>query len=1044
MAQKPSAKSGSDNKASGAAQKSGSAQKTAHNADKITKNTKTAQAHASQVKPPHNQEKVLPTSAAKRTDAKSQNLRSQPSLTRQQDPNIAPAQALKNTTRDMEQAAKKQDLSYSDNQQTSLEPDDGGEALRRTAGPARARIAANDDLPSIGGLIFALQQRPSNRAFLVALISSIVWAGIGALMSWSVFGELFSKAQTAQDYFLNPAIIGVAATIIIPIALFWFLALLSWRAQELRLMSSAMTEVAVRLAEPDQMAEQSVASLGQTVRRQVAAMNDAIARALGRAGELEALVHNEVAALERSYSDNELRIRSLIDELASEREALANNSERVSSALRGVGSEVTHALADATSTIAHSLSVKGETVTSALTAVGTAIDDKLLQQGSKITEQIASQSAQTITKLQDAGENVTATLKDSTDRTTALITAQGNSLVTSLSSMNQQIGKDVPQLLNRLGGEQQRLDNIIKGAVTNLSNVENALAERTDRIEQTIGYRSEQLQTIITQHVQSIDTALVAKTKAIDSAFANRIKQLDDSFDQQALIIDQALQERTKSIALTLTEQAVLIDETFMRGLEAFRITTDNMANESVNSIEALASQAQLMKEVSEGLLRQVDGLTTRFESQNHAILQSAQSLENTQGRIDTVLENRQSTLNHLLEDISSKTNDLDSMMTSYSGQLENSLQSAQSRAQQITNSIAQHSETGSQAALHELEKLRNNTQKYAAQSVDELKNQFSTITGDITRQINSLTSQFTQSTKDARDRTFQAVGELETMQDEIQSKINKLPNTTRQSAIAMRRALSDQLRAIETLSGLAHQHDTARDLSAPQGPAALGHPQAVNAPQVNAARPTPAVGQIPAQQRGSYSDSSRIAAQLASHINPSSLSGKGQPQRPSQPQPAPQQGGQYAQTPPSPSHANPAGPNVSGNQWSMGDLLERASTQSGQNGASRGLNMNALAGALDNNTAAHIWQRYQNGEQGIFNRGLYTPQGQSTFDEIFNRYRQDGEFKQTVDRYLLDFERLLREVGQKDPSGRQLQNYLMSETGRVYLLLAHASGRIG
>ena len=60
------------------------------------------------------------------------------------------------------------------------------------------------------------------------------------------------------------------------------------------------------------------------------ATGDAISRALGRAGELEALVHNEVAALERSYTENENRIRNLINELASEREALANNSERVS------------------------------------------------------------------------------------------------------------------------------------------------------------------------------------------------------------------------------------------------------------------------------------------------------------------------------------------------------------------------------------------------------------------------------------------------------------------------------------------------------------------------------------------------------------------------------------------------------------------------------------------------------------------------------------------------------------------------------------------
>ena len=74
-----------------------------------------------------------------------------------------------------------------------------------------------------------------------------------------------------------------AVAILVPIVIFWFLALLVWRAQELRLMASAMTEVAVRLAEPDRLAEQSVASVGQTIRRQVAARSEgAMLRRMGK------------------------------------------------------------------------------------------------------------------------------------------------------------------------------------------------------------------------------------------------------------------------------------------------------------------------------------------------------------------------------------------------------------------------------------------------------------------------------------------------------------------------------------------------------------------------------------------------------------------------------------------------------------------------------------------------------------------------------------------------------------------------------------------
>src|SRR5690606_11989627 len=83
------------------------------------------------------------------------------------------------------------------------------------------------------------------------------------------------------------------------------------------------------LSEPENIASDSVVTVGQAIRREIAAVGDGIERAIARAGELELLVQNEVSALERSYSDNEVRMRSLIDDLAGQREAILVNSERV-------------------------------------------------------------------------------------------------------------------------------------------------------------------------------------------------------------------------------------------------------------------------------------------------------------------------------------------------------------------------------------------------------------------------------------------------------------------------------------------------------------------------------------------------------------------------------------------------------------------------------------------------------------------------------------------------------------------------------------------
>ena len=142
--------------------------------------------------------------------------------------------------------------------------------------------------------------------------------------------------------------------------------------------------------------------------------------------------------------------------------------------------------------------------------------------------------------------------------------------------------------------------------------------------------------------------------------------------------------------------------------------------------------------------------------------------------------------------------------------------------------------------------------------------------------------------------------------------------------------------------------------------------------------------------------------------------------------------------------------PQVQDDRWSVGDLLARASgpdinTPSSTPPPASGieLRLNDIASAIDQNTASAVWQRFRRGERDIFNRQLYTSQGQATFDEITGRYQRDAAFRATVDRYIGDFERLLSDAERKGQNGQAIDNYLVSETGRVYLMLAHASGRL-
>jgi hypothetical protein len=100
------------------------------------------------------------------------------------------------------------------------------------------------------------------------------------------------------------------------------------------------------------------------------------------------------------------------------------------------------------------------------------------------------------------------------------------------------------------------------------------------------------------------------------------------------------------------------------------------------------------------------------------------------------------------------------------------------------------------------------------------------------------------------------------------------------------------------------------------------------------------------------------------------------------------------------------------------------------------------IARMIDHRTAVDLWERYRRGETGLFDPRIYTPQGRATFAEIQRRYRAEPEFRRSVDRYVGEFERLLGDVVQNDPEAKRTDAYLTSETGKVYTMLAHASGR--
>ncbi|HZA01814.1 MAG TPA: hypothetical protein VE665_05985 [Hyphomicrobiaceae bacterium] len=803
--------------------------------------------------------------------------------------------------------------------------------------------------------------------------------GVGA--AWTFLGQELATADSLLGFVGTPAALGTLASVLGPIALFWFLALLAWRAEDLRLRSTAMTEVAIRLAEPDRMAEQSIASVGQAVRRQVSFMNDAVERALGRAGELEALVHNEVTTLERAYDENERRIRGLIHELAGERSALVATSERVNEALKTIGHEVP------------------------------TLVDKLSNQQVKLTNII-----------EGASHNLTALEGSLAQQTGKLETALG-----TRTHHLQSVLEDYTSALGAaLGSRTQQMQTMFEGYK---QSIDTTIADRTGNLQTVFEEYARALDATLANRAKALDAQLVERTKTLDDAFTDRLRLLDESMLRQTAAIDGAVGEKARvltaametharTMSETIGKQALELDETLLHGINAVRRTSENITRQSVKAIEGLANQSELLKNVSENLLSQISGVTNRFENQGQSIMRAANALEAANYKIDMTLQNRHAELGQTLERLSGKAQELDRVMSGASTTIEGSLSEAEQRARQLTQELTKGAEARSRSAIAEIERLKIAANIETDHALDELRSKFSSVSREVSEKLGSLQNQFTETTSQVRDQTARAAAELASEQARLRSQVDTLPTTTRQSAEAVRRALQDQLRALEQLSALNANAAARRDVTSLVEPVTGG------------ANPVPSPLD---RSRALSSLTSTLAQELGLRQRQAGL-----------PPPVP-----AASSDPAHTAAGADGREA----WSLGDLLARASREE-EGAAPRPaqpltpqpgptLNVELIAHAMDAATASAIWARFRAGQRGIMVRSIYSVEGRNAFDEVSRRYRTDAELQRTVNRYLEDFERVIRETELQDPSGRLLHSHLVSDSGRVYLFLAHASGHL-